>query len=144
MLTQERQDLTVVHGYDLPPELVEAGFEREYREAMEKAAEAYHHIYKHYPTEAQYVVPLAYKIRWYNTVNLRGLAWLAELRSIQQGHPNYRKVAQLMYQKVKEVQPGLAEAMMFVDMNDYALGRLQAEIKTATRRQEGKAVEKAI
>jgi len=134
MLTQERQDLTVVHGYDLPPEIVEAGFGREYSEAMEQASQAYRQIYKLYPKEAQYVVPFAYKIRWYNTINLRGVYWLAELRSSQQGHPNYRRIAQLMYQKVNEVHPALAEHMRYVDMNDYALGRLQAEMKNAEKR----------
>ncbi len=134
MLTQERQDLTVIHGYDLQPEIIEAGFEREYCEAMEQAAQAYHQIYKLHPKEAQYVVPFAYKIRWYNTINLRGVYWLAELRSSQQGHPNYRRIAQLMYQKVKDIHPSLAECMRYVDMNDYALGRLQAEMKNAEKR----------
>lgn len=143
MLTQERQDLTVVHGYDLPQEIVEAGFEREYREAMEKAAETYHQIYKQHPKEAQYIVPFAYKIRWYNTINLRGVYWLAELRSSQQGHPNYRKIAQRMYQKVKEVHPTLAECMRFVDMNDYTLGRLQAEVKNAEKRLHQATLEKS-
>lgn len=136
MLTQERQDLTVIHGYDLPREIIDAGFEQEYTEAMETAAEAHQQIYKQHPKEAQYVVPLAYKIRWYNTINLRAVYWLAELRSSQQGHPNYRKIAQLMYQKVKDVHPALAETMRYVDMNDYALGRLQAEIKNEQKRQE--------
>ncbi len=129
ILTQERQDLTCLHGYDLPKDIVDAGLDRFYKEAMEAAKESYTIIARNYPKQAQYVVPFAYKIRWYNHINLRGLAWMAELRSGRQGHINYRRVAQTMYTKVRAVHPSLAEAMRFVDMNDYTFARLAAEME---------------
>lgn len=129
ILTQERQDLSIHHGYELPPEIVDAGFEEEYRKAMDESKDVYAKIYAKFPTEAQYVVPFAYHIRWYMTMNLRGLYWLCELRSVAQGHPTYRSVAQQMYTQVRNIHPELVEGMKFVDMDDYGLGRLQAEIK---------------
>jgi len=134
ILTQERQDLTVAHGYDVPPEIIDAGFESEFKEVMKKAADAYEQIYRKFPKQAQYVVPFQYKIRWYNKLSLREIYWLAELRSGAQGHPNYRFVAQEMYRKVKEVHPLLAEYMKFVDMKDYSLGRLSAEIEKVKKK----------
>ncbi|MBL7054490.1 FAD-dependent thymidylate synthase [Candidatus Woesearchaeota archaeon] len=126
-LTQEPQDLTTKHGYDVPPELIEAGFKEEYDKCMEKARQAYEEIYKEFPKEAQYVVPFGYRIRWYINLNLREVFHLTELRSQQQGHPDYRRVAQLIYKKVKEVHPTLTEYLKFVDMNDYELERLNGE-----------------
>ncbi len=136
MLTQERQDLTVIHGYDMPKDIVDAGLERQYREAMEVAKDTYNTIVLNYPKEAQYVVPFAYRVRWYNTINLRALGWMAELRSIRQGHPNYRRVAQKMYTKVRAVHPALAESLRFVDMNDYTFARLEAEMKKENKQKK--------
>jgi len=130
MLTQQRQHIGVSHGFIVPPEIKEAGFEQEWNEVMKKAAEAYNQIFAKFPDEAQYVVPFGYRIRWYNKINLRALAWMIELRSIRQGHPNYRRIAQAMFRKMQEVHPVLAKyGLQFVDMNDYALARLEAEKK---------------
>ncbi len=136
MLTQERQDLTVRHGYDIPAELAEYGMDREFRSAMDAAKEAFWQIHAQYPKEAQYVVPLAYKIRWYFTLSLRELYFLTELRSMQQGHPDYRKVAQQMYLKVRQVHPILAEHAKFVDMNSYTLERIESEKKLDRKLEE--------
>ena len=84
-------------------------------------------------------MPFAYKIRWYFTLNLREAYHLIELRTTPQGHTNYRKVCQLMFQKIKEVHPTLAAAMKFVDMNDYVLGRLASEMKTEEKKELLKA-----
>lgn len=129
MLTQERQDLTTEHGYYIPKELIDAGFEKEYRECMKVAETAYKKIYRKFPTQAQYMVPFAYKIRWYYNINLRAAYWLSELRSTKQGHPTYRFVAQEMFRKIEKVHPTLAYYMKFVDLKDYPLGRLEAEMK---------------
>lgn len=137
-LTQERQDLTVKHGYILPQEIIDAGFKGEVETALKRAAEAYGNISAQYPKEAQYVVPFAYKIRWYFTVNLREAFHLIELRTTPQGHPNYRKICQLLFQKIKEVHPLLAQYLQFVDMNDYVLGRLASEMKKEEKKEKFK------
>ena len=60
------------------------------------------------PALAQYVVPLAFRVRWYFRVNLREIYHLCELRTTPQGHPDYRWVAQEMFRLVAEVHPRLA------------------------------------
>ncbi len=129
LLTQEAQDLTVIHGYDTPKELIDSGYEKKYHECMSKVKDAFRSISKEYPKEAQYVVALGYRIRWYMKMNLREVCHLTELRSMQQGHSDYRRVAQQMYLKVKQVHPSLAEHIKFVDMKEYGMERIEAEKK---------------
>lgn len=134
ILTQERQDFTTVHGYDTPPEIEEAGFKSEFEECMKRAAELYEQIYEDLPNEAQYVVPFAFKIRWYMKMNLREALHMCELRTMPQGHPDYRFICQEMWRKIQEVHPAFAEAGKFIDWNSYKLGRLQSEMRTEFKR----------
>ncbi len=130
ILTQERQQFTTLHGYDMPPEIEEAGFKREFDTCMERAAELYEWIFQRLPAEAQYVVPFAYRVRWYMKMNLREALHLCELRTMPQGHPDYRFIAQQMWRKIQQVHPALAECGKFIDWKSYRLGRLQAEVRT--------------
>lgn len=136
VLTQQRELLGTSLGYKMPNEIVSAGYEKEFRESMDIAKNACEKISKKYPKQAQYVVPLAYNLRWQMTLNLRELYHFCELRSTQQGHPDYRSVAQKIYEKVKEVHPLLAEDMKFVDMNEYEFERLEAEKNIDKKMQE--------
>jgi thymidylate synthase ThyX len=130
ILTQERQAFTTVHGYDTPREIEEAGFRREFDECMNAVAKLYEEIHRDLPSEAQYVVPFAYKIRWYMKMNLREAVHLCELRTMPQGHPDYRFIAQEMWRRIQEVHPTLAEVGRFIDWKSYRLGRLQSEMRT--------------
>jgi thymidylate synthase ThyX len=130
ILTQERQDFTTVHGYDTPQEIVEASFKADFDRCMEKAAKLYEKVYKDFPLEAQYVVPFAYKIRWYMKMNLREAVHIGELRTMPQGHPDYRFIVQEMWRRIREVHPTLAEYAKFIDWETYRLGRLQSEMRT--------------
>jgi thymidylate synthase ThyX len=130
ILTQERQDFTTVHGYDTPPEIDEAGFKSEFDNCMKRAANLYERIYADLPSESQYVVPFAYKIRWYMKMNLREALHMCELRTMPQGHPDYRFICQEMWRKIQEVHPALAESGKFIDWQKYRLGRLQSEMRT--------------
>lgn len=82
------------------------------------------------PSEAQYVVPFAYKICWYMKMNLREALHMCELRTMPQGHPDYRFICQEMWHKIQSVHPVLAEAGKFIDWQKYRLGRLQSELRT--------------
>jgi len=130
ILTQERQDFTTVHGYDTPPEIQEAGFKNEFENCMKRAADLHEQIFEDLPCEAQYVVPFAYKIRWYMKMNLREAVHMCELRTMPQGHPDYRFICQEMWRRIQEVHPALAEAGKFIDWEKYRLGRLQSEMRT--------------
>src|SRR5215467_10687620 len=134
ILTQERQEFTTVHGYDTPPEIEEAGFKKEFDHCMKRTADLYEKIYSDLPCEAQYIVPFAYKIRWYMKMNLREALHMIELRTMPQGHPDYRFICQEMWRKIQEVHPMLAEAGKFIDWQKYRLGRLQSEMRTEFKR----------
>lgn len=130
IMTQIPQLLTVEHGYDTPPEIVEAGFGEQFHRCMKKAAATYRKIAAEMLNEAQYVVPLAYRIRYIMQFNLREAYHLIELRSTPQGHPSYRHIVQEMYRQIKAVHPTLVHYMKFVNMDELdALGRLKCELK---------------
>jgi thymidylate synthase ThyX len=134
ILTQERQDFTTVHGYDTPPEIEEAGFKEEFDECMKRAAHLYEALYADLPGEAQYVVPFAFKMRWYMKMNLREALHVCELRTMPQGHPDYRLICQEMWRKIQSVHPSLAESGKFIDWQKYRLGRLQSEMRTELKK----------
>ena len=138
MLTQERQPLSTHFGYNTPHEIEDAGLGNQYHDLMDSAAVAFEKIYKDFPLEAQYVVPMSYNIRWNVHINLRALIWLTEIRSTPQGHIGYRRIAQEMFRKVKEVHPSLSEYMKFVDLSEYSLGRLNAEQRQENKQTTGK------
>jgi len=127
MLTQERKLLTCNFGYYIPDEIMETDMEIEYENAMEQARITYDMIAKQFPEEAQYVVPMAYNMHWYFTVNLRSLQWLCELRSSAAGHPSYRFVAHKMAKEVCDKIPQFECFFKFVDFDGYDLGRLSQE-----------------
>lgn len=133
MLTQERQLLTCDYGYFVPDELDEIAEKPLYFDAMDQAREVYSAIAGELPVEAQYIVPMAYNIRWYFHVNLRALQWLCELRSAPAGHPTYRRIAQEMARQVSEAVPAFERFFRFVDYEGYDLGRLGQEQKKAEK-----------
>jgi thymidylate synthase ThyX len=136
MLTQERQLLTCDFGYYIPEEIAGTSMGAEYMTAMDMAKEAYDTIAKELPDEAQYVVPMAYNIHWYYTVNLRSLQWLCELRSSPAGHPGYRLIAQEMAKQVSTALPQFERFFKFVDYDGYILGRLGQEIRNDHKKQQ--------
>jgi thymidylate synthase ThyX len=131
MLTQDRQRLGTALGYDLPPGLEELGRGDAFARAVEAAAEAHIRLERDLgPALAQYVVPLAFHVRWYFRANLREVYHLCELRTTPQGHPDYRFIAQEMFRRVAEVHPRLAQYARFVDLGPGdELERRQAERK---------------
>ena len=117
MLTQDRQLLGTALGYDLPPALVELGVGDAFKSAVMAAASAHGKLEREAgPALAQYIVPLAFRVRWYFRTNLREVYHLCELRTTPQGHPDYRWVAQEMFRRVGEVHPRLAQYARFVDL----------------------------
>lgn len=133
MLTQERQKLTCDYDYYTPVEIKGMDIEADYHAAMQKAKEAFDTIAAELPEEAQYVVPMAYNVRWYFHVNLRALQWLCELRSQAAGHPNYRVVAQDMAKEVCRQFPDFERYFKFVDYEGYELGRMGQEQRKAEK-----------
>lgn len=126
-LTQERQLLTCNYGFYVPPEIAGTQIEKDYVEALQKAKDIYDMIADELPEEAQYMVPMAYKMRWYFHMNLRALQWMCELRSAAAGHSGYRYIAQMMANQVSTAFPAFERFFKFVDFSGYELGRLDQE-----------------
>jgi thymidylate synthase ThyX len=123
MATQTRQRLSTRYGYSIPDDVVAYGLGDTFQACMERAAHAYNRIVEDYPLDAQYVLPLAYRIRVLFTWNLRELFHFIQLRSAKQGHFSYRRIAQQVYGEIERVHPALARYIR-VDQSDYQLGRL--------------------
>jgi thymidylate kinase/thymidylate synthase ThyX len=134
----EWQLLTPRYGYDIPELVEEAGLSEAFEECFDLSLQLYSVLQEAgYALEAQYATLLGHKMRWKVTYNAREAFHLHELRTSPQGHPGYRKLVQHMHEKVAEVHPLLADAMLFVNKGeDPELTRLAAERYTQFKLQQ--------
>ena len=136
VLTLERQLLTTNHGFCIPEEIVSIGMKKDFEDCMYKSKEVFDAIHQKMPEQAQYVVNFAYNYPFFMRLNLREATHLIELRTVPQGHPDYRKVAQNMFKLIKKAHPNLGSIIKFVDLNEYKLERLEAEKKIEEKRKK--------
>jgi len=97
-------------------------------EALDRADELYNKLETADSNLAQYAVPLAYRVRFYQWQNFRQFFWETELRTISQGHPTYRAIEQEKYRLVAKQFPLLASHVL-IDMSDYSIARRGTEEK---------------
>ena len=135
-LTLERQLLTTDHGYVLPNEIKILGLEKDFKECMNNTKNTFEKIRNKFPEQSQYVVNFAYNYPYFMKLNLREACHLIELRTIPQGHIDYRRVAQNMYNQINKVHPNLSKIMKFVDLKEYELERFEAEKRTEEKRKK--------
>lgn len=133
-LTLERQLLTTDHGYNIPKEIKILGIEKEYRECLTKTKQTFDKIRKKHPEQGQYVVNFAYNYPYFMKFNLREACHLIELRTVPQGHIDYRQVAQQMFKEINRVHPNLSKIMKFVDLKKYDLERFESEKRSEEKR----------
>ncbi len=134
VLTLERQLLTTNHGFVVPEEILALGIRKDFVDCMYKSKEAFDLIHKNNPQQAQYVVNFAFKYPYFMKLNLREATHLIELRTVPQGHPDYRKVAQKMFLSIKKVHPNLSSIIRFADLKQYKLERLESEKRIEEKR----------
>lgn len=135
MLTQQRQLFTTHHGFDLPPEIQDAELEQPFIAAIRKAERVHAKIAKRDPLLAQYAVTLAHRVRFQQWKNLRECFWEMELRSIPEGHPDYRKIEQEKFRLLEKVYPLIA-AHIRVNMGNYDFARRGQEEKIQAKLKE--------
>lgn len=135
-LTLERQLLTTDHGFITPNEIKILGVDKEYKECMDKTKTAFDKIRKKNPEQGQYVVNFAYNYPYFMKFNLREACHLIELRTVPQGHIDYRRVAQQMYKQINKIHPNLSKIIKFVDLNEYDLERFESEKRTEEKRKK--------
>jgi thymidylate synthase ThyX len=137
MLTIEWQRLSTDHGYITPDALADIDATAAWDEVMDRTAALAERVAAAFgPAVAQYAVPFAYRVRYYIQMNAREAFHLLELRSQASGHPGYRRVAQEMHRLIRD-EAGhrvIADAMQYVDHNDYDLARLEGERRAAAKR----------
>ncbi len=132
------QLLTPRYGYDTPKLIEEAGLSDQFDQAFDISLKLYSVLQEAgHPLDAQYATLMGHKMRWKVTYNAREAFHLHELRTTPQGHPGYRKLVLEMHERLAEVHPLLAEAMIFVNKDeDPELTRLAAERYTQFKLQK--------
>ena len=138
VLTMQRQLLTTDHGYNTPKEIVELGIQSEYDSCMKNTKRVFELMRTKMPEQSQYVVNFAYNYPFFMKMNLREAVHLIELRTIPQGHIDYRQVAQKMFLEIHKKQPTLSKIIKFVDLKSYELERFEAEKRIEEKRKHSK------
>lgn len=134
VLTLERQLLTANHGFSTPDEIMALGIKKQFEDCMYKSREVFDLMKRDMPEQAQYVVNFAYKYHYFMRLNLREATHLIELRTVPQGHSDYRRAAQEMFRSIKKNHPSLSRIIKFVDLKSYGLERLEAEKRIEEKR----------
>jgi thymidylate synthase ThyX len=110
------QGFTAAHGYDTPDEVVKAGAERTYHDAMQRAAAA---SAKFVGTEAaEYLIPLAYRKRTLFKMDFSEAVYISELRTKPEGHISYRRASYAMYEAAVKRYPALASIFRVKDISE--------------------------
>ena len=105
---------------------------------MENTRGVFEQMRPKYPEQAQYVVNFGYNYPYFMKFNLREACHLIELRTVPQGHADYRKVAQQIFQEMAKVHPNLTEIIRHADMKNYDLERFESEKRTAEKKNRKK------
>jgi thymidylate synthase ThyX len=127
-VTQILQGFTALHGYETPvvgdlgPEvnlLAEAGALADFQKSVEAAHAASARIAKGSAPEAaesaQYLLPLATRVRCLFKMDFAEAQYISELRSAAAGHFSYRRVAWEMYRALERQHPTLARYVRVTD-----------------------------
>ena len=109
---------------------------------MISACDAWEELEQTRPLEAQYAVPLGFRIRTLWTLNLRELFHVVELRSARQGHASYRRIAQGLYRAaiadVRRAKSGQPLQGGYPDVHDGLRG-IRFLVKTVESAKKGAA-----
>jgi thymidylate synthase ThyX len=107
-MTQTPQVLTASLGYAVPRIITAAGFEVDYRKAMDKAKVTYEQLADWNPQVAAYIVPNGFNRRMLMTLNLREAYHFCSLRSAENAHFSVRRIALRMAEQIRTHHPSLA------------------------------------
>ncbi|HLD26100.1 MAG TPA: FAD-dependent thymidylate synthase [Candidatus Andersenbacteria bacterium] len=128
MLSQQRQQFSIQYGYDVPSEIIAAGLKDTFRAAIARAESVYENISQKDHELAQYAVTLAHRLRFMQWTSVRECFWEMELRTIPEGHGDYRLIEHEKFRLFAQVYPLLAEHMR-VNLGAYDFARRGQEEK---------------
>ena len=129
MMTQQRQRFTPTLGFNMPEDLVRAGFEDKAKACVRKAVALYELLRADHPEAASYATLHGSRVRWTMGINDRALMHMVELRTTPQGHPTYRRICGMMHKAVAARSAWRGEAMKFADHGEYFWSRADSEAK---------------
>jgi thymidylate synthase ThyX len=115
---QVLQEFTNRHGFEVPEGLEEAGLVSRYSRAMDAAHGVYAKLAVDHPESAQYALPLGTRKRALFKMDFAEALYISELRSQQQGHFSYRRIAWEMYEAVRKQYPALAGYFRVTDVRE--------------------------
>ena len=104
---QVQQNFTILHGYDVPKTLVEAGLGRDYELAMEAVKKDIERLRGMDQESSLYAIPFGFKVRCLFKMDYAEAEYISQLRSGVKGHCPYRGIAWTIKQKIMEQYPYL-------------------------------------
>ncbi|MBL8038548.1 MAG: FAD-dependent thymidylate synthase [Nitrospira sp.] len=108
---QVQQNFTTVHGYDVPPPLIDAGLDQEYRQAMDAVRQDIESLRKKDQEASLYAIPFGFKVRCLFKMDYAEAEYICKLRSGVKGHWSYRTVAWQMKQQLAKRYPFLGDSI---------------------------------
>lgn len=119
MLTQQRQLLSVEHGFIMPPEIIEVGLEKRVSQVIDQMHDLNTQIKREdLLVASQYATLFNHRLRFMLGMNLRGFQHLSELRTQPAGHFSYRSMVMEMANQVKARYPFTTNSLEFVNYSD--------------------------
>jgi dTMP kinase len=134
------QDFSPRLGYEVPKIIEEAGLSDQFERCFDLSLGLYSALQaSKYPLLAPYAVLHGHNVRWKVTMNAREALHVLELRTAPHLSPADRKLAQQMHEKIAEVHPQIAEAMIFMNkIEDPELARLAAKQQAQQKQSQSK------
>ena len=108
---QVQQNFTTIHGYDVPPPLIDAGLDQEYRQAMDAVRQDIDSLRKKDQEASLYAIPFGFKVRCLFKMDYAEAEYMSKLRSGVKGHWSYRTVAWQMKQQLAKKFPFLGNSI---------------------------------
>ncbi|MBU0531415.1 MAG: FAD-dependent thymidylate synthase [Candidatus Uhrbacteria bacterium] len=142
MCTLQRQPLNPHVDMTVPEDIETIGYGDRVRSVAAEVAELYDELETEIGTDAaEYCVLFGHHIRFMFGMNLREAQHLLELRTVPQGHPDYRRVCQTIDKMIKARAPWIERMgiLDYTDHNQYHWARADAEA-----RQSQKTLEKGL
>ncbi len=136
MCTLQRQVLNPHVEMTVPEDIEKIGYGDQVRGMAAEVAELYDKIEAEIGTDAaEYVVLFGHHVRFMFGMNLREAQHLLEIRTVPQGHPDYRRVCQKIDQEIKNRAPWINKigALDFVDHEQYHWARADAEARQSQK-----------
>ncbi|MEK7095018.1 MAG: FAD-dependent thymidylate synthase, partial [Patescibacteria group bacterium] len=136
MMTLERQALNPHLGFTVPDDIVAIGGKDTALRIHADICVLYDDIERTLGTHrAEYAALFGHHIRWMMGMNLREAQHLLELRTVPQGHPDYRRVAQKIHKEILKRASWIGETdlLKFVDHNNYQWSRADAEARQSRK-----------